>query len=66
MSFIKHSRSDYIETITISRPDKLNALSPELLQELTGVFRSLLEQPEPYLVTLAIEITKIYIDWNIV
>ena len=47
MSFIKHSRSDYIETITISRPDKLNALSPELLQELTGVFRSLLEQPEP-------------------
>ena len=46
MSFIKHSRSEYIETITISRPDKLNALSPELLQELTDVFRSLLEQPE--------------------
>lgn len=45
-------KADYICTITINRPEKHNTLCPELLQDMTAVFRSLNVDPSVRAVVL--------------
>jgi enoyl-CoA hydratase len=42
--FVTVERADAVATVTIRRPDKLNALNPRVVAELTSAFRSLGEE----------------------
>tara|TARA_B100000676_G_scaffold129477_1_gene128530 strand:+ start:1433 stop:2254 length:822 start_codon:yes stop_codon:yes gene_type:complete len=50
--FIKLDSSDYIARIILNRPEKLNALSQELQQELSECLRKCDENPEVRVITL--------------
>jgi enoyl-CoA hydratase len=45
MSTLLIERDDHVVTITLNRPDKLNALNEELLRELVGAFIAVDEDP---------------------
>jgi enoyl-CoA hydratase len=42
--FVSVERDGHLATVTIQRPDKLNALNPTVLRELTAVFHELIER----------------------
>ncbi len=44
--FILFERSDGVGTVTLNRPDQLNALTPVMLQELSDVFRGMERDPQ--------------------
>jgi enoyl-CoA hydratase len=45
--FVKVERAGFVATVTISRPEKLNALSAKVVAELAAAFASLADAPEP-------------------
>jgi enoyl-CoA hydratase len=45
LEFVAIERTGDIATVTIQRPDKLNALNPRVLADLDRAFRSLVEEP---------------------
>jgi enoyl-CoA hydratase len=47
MSFVTLETDAFVTTVRINRPDKLNALSPEVLSELDATFRTLLASATP-------------------
>lgn len=49
---IRVDRQDGIEIVTLNRPAALNALSPELTQDLVGYFEDLHQRPEARVVVL--------------
>ncbi|WP_437623219.1 enoyl-CoA hydratase/isomerase family protein [Sorangium sp. So ce1151] len=46
LQFVAVERTGHVATVTIQRPDKLNALNPAVLGELTAAFRALLAPAE--------------------
>ncbi|WP_437485704.1 enoyl-CoA hydratase-related protein [Sorangium sp. So ce1014] len=46
LQFVAVERAGHVATVTIQRPDKLNALNPAVLGELTAAFRDLLAPAE--------------------
>jgi len=50
--FLKLSIEDKVATVTIHRPDKRNALSPEVLMEIEGLFNELSEREDVNVIVL--------------
>lgn len=44
--FITFERSEGVGTVTLNRPDQLNAFNPEMLHELTDVFKGMERDPQ--------------------
>jgi enoyl-CoA hydratase len=46
MSLIEYERSDVIAVLRLNQPEKLNALSPEMIREFSNLFANLNSQPD--------------------
>ena len=46
MNYTLYATADHVATITINRPDALNAVNPDVVKELTGQFKKAINDPD--------------------